>query len=210
MREKIIISGPGKCGTTYIMYLLSELGLDTGWTSEQAAEDKAKYPDFFMEWRIDPESSSNKPYILKMPMFSRWLKDAAEFWKWDVKHVFSCVRNSKDVASSIFIYEQDHSPAEGAERVPFLKAKDEITEEETKLYLSIDAASCTGDLMYQAALMDVPVTTLLFPRMVTDPWYLYTKLVPVLHEVGPYDRFLMGFNKVADIKKVHHGRVQQG
>ncbi len=39
MTSKIIVTGSGKCGTSFMVYLLTELGFDTGYTSEGLRED---------------------------------------------------------------------------------------------------------------------------------------------------------------------------
>ncbi len=207
MTEKIIISGAGKCGTSFIMRLLSELCEDTGWSPLRAEMAVEKQHDFPFEWPIEMGSAPDRPRILKHPMMVRWLEDAAVHWNWDVKHVFACVRNPEDIAAHIYQHEKDNpiTEIEGyCERTSFLKGANEITEAETREYLRMNAASCTGDLMLQVARMEVPFTLLLFPRTVKDPYYLYAMLAPVLHGVGLYERFEEAFNKIADPSKVHY------
>jgi len=206
-KDKIIVTGSGKCGTSYLMRLFSELGMDTGWTSDEAAAAVEKQHDFPFEWPIHMGSAPGRPMILKHPMMVRWLEDAAAHWNWNVQWVFGCVRDPEAVAAHMYQQEQDTPRPEIPgyyERVRFLKSEEEMSKEDNLEFLRMSTASATGDLMYLVEKMEVPFSLILFPRSVTDPEYLYRKLVIDGPLPIPFDDFMRAFNAVADAKKVHY------
>ncbi len=65
-RHHIIISGTGRAGTTFLVQLLTELGLNTGFPNSQAQID----PNCNAGMEVDIRDP-NAPYIVKSP----WLCD---------------------------------------------------------------------------------------------------------------------------------------
>ncbi len=194
MSHKVLVTGSGQCGTTFLMELFTELGLDTGY--EKNSTDNG------MEWLIWGEHARDAdgppgnnietmPYIIKNPDLCRYLLDRKKVWGWEIDHVFILLRGWAAVANHRF---------DKGERSSMVKEY----KQHQLVYLSIQAASYIGVLMLQIEEEELPHTFMRFPRIVKDPKYLFKKLKPVLGKVT-YEAFLKGFNKVADIDKVHYG-----
>ncbi len=197
--NKIIVTGSGKCGTSYFMKLLSELGFDTGFdptdpsTSHGYTGDKP-YKGF--EWTIRGKHACRKegqPRIIKDPYLCLDLMERAEKWDWDIEHVYILLRDYKDVANHQWHFRRDKSTS--------------ATEEDCKGDYELKAAKFVGNIVSTVITESIPYTFLMFPRIVTDPQYLYDNLKHTLPDVGPYDRFLQAFNKIADIKQIHFGEL---
>jgi hypothetical protein len=189
MSEKVIITGSGKCGTTFMVYLLTELRLGTGYTSERMREDGARY-----QWNIRGEHAraESMPYIIKSPRLCLDLLDRQERWGWDIKQVYVMLRDYKHVADN----KMNNRP-------PWPN----VSEEDRRKRYTNQAANFVGNLMWQLHQGDIPYTFIMFPRAISDPEYLFKKLSFVLNGTS-YEDFLVGFNKAADPSKVHWGKEE--
>lgn len=188
MSKKVIVTGSGKCGTTFFMKLLTELGYDTGY---KVGED----PEDTFEWRIRGRHANkkNQPYVIKSPNLCRDLLDRADQWDWEIKHVYVLLRDYKDVANNKW---QHRHANDGQDWSP--EQKEEIMQE----YVDT-AAGHIGHLVYQVISSDVPHTYLMFPRIITDPRYLW-RTCTILNNIS-YETFKAAFDKVADLGRVHWG-----
>ena len=66
--HKVIISGTGRSGTTFLVHLLTELGLDTGITARNWGKKYFEHCNAGLEHELlDPET----PYIVKNPALLR-------------------------------------------------------------------------------------------------------------------------------------------
>jgi len=193
-----------------LVRLFSELGLDTGWSAEEAERKLQAWEDEPLEWPIHIKSDGTKqPYIIKQPILASWLNEASDYWKWKLDHVFVCLRDWKEVAAHVTDIEQNRTLYDVFglfEKHKFMK-EEKLSREEMMEFFQMKAAAEVGKLMVQLAERETPYTLLMFPRTVTDPVYLYNKLIPVL-PMG-FGEFMEAFNKVADKKKVHYGKLKE-
>lgn len=201
MEDKVIITGSGKCGTTFLMELLSTLGLGTGYAPGwQAIKEQKETRYIDLEWPVRGKYARKRmPYIIKGPMLCDDLLERAERWDWNIEHVYVLLRNWEDVAQNDY------------ERYLRMIAIDpsrrwDMSKQKHMKWAKCEAASKIGNLMVQVVSKELPYTFMMFPRIVTDPTYLYGKLEFVLKGMS-YDAFLEGFNAVADVSKVHWGEV---
>jgi hypothetical protein len=92
-QEKILISGTGRCGTTFLIKIFSFLGMDTGFTLDNYEKAIFKNCNAGMERKIDSEYT-----ILKNPNF---IKDINEIVKTvTIKHMIIPIRNFDESAES--------------------------------------------------------------------------------------------------------------
>lgn len=188
MTDKIIVTGSGKCGTTFLMELLTELGFDTGYKPGEVGNG---------EWNVQHTDATleGQPYILKSPAFgtnSRIL-DLRERWDWNVEHVYILLRDFDDVANNRWKRWRQKSG------LPTTGDRDDQWRNYKK-----KAARCVGSLVLQVVSEEIPYSFLVFPRIITDPVYLYDTC-DLLQKVS-YEDFEAAFDKIADIDKVHWGK----
>jgi hypothetical protein len=184
--DKVIITGSGQCGTTFLVDLLTELGFDTGYTPEQQGDPKGS-----REWTIRGEHARKErmPYILKNPRLCLDLLERAERWDWNIRHVYLLLRDYECVANN-------KNTRRGSARSP-----GKTKEESIEIYKTM-ASSFVGQAVLQVVKAELPYTFIMFPRSISDPKYLFEKLSFVLNGMS-YETFLVGFNQIADPSKVH-------
>jgi hypothetical protein len=184
--DKVIITGSGQCGTTFLVDLLTELGFDTGYTSEQKGDPKGS-----REWTIRGEHARKEriPSIIKNPRLCTDLLERAERWDWNVTHVYLSLRDYEAVANNKY-----------KRRNP-VRHPGKTKEDSMELY-KMTASSFVGHALLQIAEGELPHTLIVFPRSARDPEYLFEKLSFVLDGMS-YKTFLVGFNKIADPDKIH-------
>ncbi len=191
--NKVLITGSGKCGTTFFIDLLTELGLDTGYTPGdiRAGEWDVMFPN---------AQAESQPYIIKSPFFCTEgrIAEMIERWDWNVERVYVLLRDYNFVANNMWKrYRDKHGWPEITDQE--YKRKDEKW-----LHYKNKAARFVGYMMFQLVSLDIPYTILMFPRIIEDPEYLWSNCE--LLQSLDYETFKLGFDKVADLDRVHWGR----
>jgi hypothetical protein len=200
-RSHVVITGTGRAGTSFLVQLLTYLGLDTGFSSQRMVLDSASRAG--LEYDLRQE---NAPYIVKHPNFSLYAEDI--------------LRNRKDILiDHVFIPMRDlHAAAESRRHVATI-AKSKLSPEEWNkvdttripgaLWLTKDESDQETVLLGQLynlvltlANTTIPVTLMHYPRIVKDSKYLYTKLEPILKEIT-YAKFEPVFNNAVIPGFVH-------
>lgn len=203
MNNRIIITGSSKCGKTFFMKVLTELGFDTGYDPDTYLDPAhAGYIDD-AEWKVSGEGSNleNQPYILKKPSYCRYLLILREKWDWNIEHVYICLRDFDHVANNKW------------KRDRFKVGLPEIDDQDYKRgQLSWRkhrhrAMRDVGQLMFNVVSEDIPYTFLMFPRIVTDPEYFWSNCA-LLQRVD-YETFKVAFDKIVDLSTVHWGLEEE-
>lgn len=177
--KHILIAGTGRTGTSFLMQLLTELNLDTGFKKGVQLE---KGCNAGLESHIS--NIDRWSYIVKNPRFSLVLnKINAEV---DIEHLIIPVRDNRKVALS--------RENNGTKNGGFWMAEDYDNQIVANAFLM---QTITQDI----AAFDIPHTYLWFDDMITNPDYLYDKLYPIF-DLDYYD-FIECYNKIIDIKKVN-------
>ncbi len=195
MSSKILVVGSGKCGTTYFMKLLSELGFDTGFDAGDSSDMvgyKGETPYHGFEWEIRGKHArqDRMPCIIKSPKLCVDMLERAERWDWQIEHVYILLRKYEDVGSHYWRYG-------GARHIK--------TDEEKFLKEYAEAAAQrVGNAVQNVVTANIPYTFLMFPRIVAEPLYLWSHC-PLLADNISYETFRDAFDKVADVDLVHWG-----
>ena len=188
-RRHIIISGTGRAGTTFLVQLLTELGLDTGFPKDQTIDANSRAG---MELDLrDP----NSPYVVKSPWLCDYLDELLEAGEVVVEHAIIPVRD---------LYAAAQSRRHVANTAPDNPAGVpgglwHTTNPENQ------EAILTGQLyklIYALARHDVPLSLLLFPRFVNDAEYLFSKLNFLLGDIE-YNEFTKALQTVRHPEFVH-------
>ena len=186
--HKIIITGTGRTGTTFLVQLLTELGLDTGYTPQTWSRDYFEHCDAGLEFDI---LAKDAPYIVKNPDFCETLPALLATGKFKVGHVLVPVRELDAAAQSRIRVGGANGNVPGG-----LVGTAEPSAQKGVL------AESFHRLMYTLTEHDIPHTLLHFPRIVRDPVYTRAKLQFLAPGVDG-STFDAAFQKVARPKLVH-------
>jgi hypothetical protein len=165
---KIVITGTGRAGTTLLVQILTDLGLDTGFAPDAAIDDGVNAG---LETGIEAPDS---PRIVKNPNLSRRLGELLDAGKVTIEHVIIPVRDL-DVAAASRVRNTGY----GADLHTFggLFGTARATHQREALALLF------YELMFTVTRYDLPHTLLLFPRFAEDWRYLHEKLAFLAPEV---------------------------
>jgi hypothetical protein len=193
----VIISGTGRAGTTFLVQLLTELGLDTGFSDpyERFREDR----NAGMEW--NRQNIASAPYIVKSPALceelGQLLKEEKDFV---IDHAIIPIRDLYSAAESRRIVARKgvshflmSRPFLGIKKMGIRRPK----EQESVL------AQYFYQLVYTIAEHNIPITFLYFPRFAKDPEYLFEKIHFLLKNV-PYEKFVQAFQKISRPDLIHN------
>ncbi|TPK75534.1 hypothetical protein FJ930_05435 [Mesorhizobium sp. B2-4-15] len=198
--RRIIISGTGRAGTTYLVELLTELGLDTGeWSSN----------DYFPEARAGLERGIFDPIgprIIKSPFLCENV-DAVLAAGIKIDHVVIPVRRFEDAAASrVYVQEATTGSADGTPVEGGLWETGHANEQIAILYRKF------ANLIESLLRNDIPMTLISFPRSAIDPQYLFGKLSPLIPGTSQ-SRFQEAFSRISKPSLIHqfeHVSQKQG
>ena len=181
---KIVITGTGRCGTSFLMHFFTELGLNTGYTIDECDQHLSRSGcDGGIEHAIGTELFK-KSDIVKNPewFYNPYLLD------FDIDYIIIPMRELKNVALSR--KNIGHNSYGG-----FWQGAKTIDEQ-----MNIDTKAFYRFMQFMIR-NDLKVIFLDFPRIVQDSEYLYDKIGD---KIGIYlNPWKSSFNKIANIDKVH-------
>lgn len=207
-RNHIVISGTGRAGTSFLVELLTHLGLDTGFAPADLARNKDEVARAGFEFDIrDPLS----PHIVKSPWFCDYAEEVFQRSDIRVEHLFVPMRDITAAAESRRqVQERQIKKLSAWRRLRTLLGLRRCDLAGGLVHTSSQAAGSQEavlqgqfyQLILAATTAEVPTTFLRFPRLVRDPAYLFAKLRPALGEIS-YADFLPVFEAVAKPKLVN-------
>jgi hypothetical protein len=186
--HKIIVTGTGRTGTTFLMQLLTELGLDTGYTRETWSRDYFEHCAAGMERDIMAEDA---PYIVKNPNFCETLPGFLATGRFVIDQVLVPVRDLDDATRSRIRI----GGGDGAVPGGLLGTSDPSAQKAV-------LAEGFHRLMHTLAAHDIPHTLLHFPRLAVDADYAWAKLRFLVPTVDG-DAFRGAFRKTSRPELIH-------
>jgi len=216
-RHHVIITGTGRAGTTFLMELLTSLGLDTGFKPENVSSLKNEIARAGLEKNI---GDADCGYIVKNPGFCNHAEEVLSRDDIIIDHVIIPMRDLVAAAESRRVVTRENKRTDSI----LLRLKMKLLRFfygpgafKRKIYdgglIGAAQSSKSGkqeeillEVIYKLMLIlskfDVPVTLLQYPLITKDCQYLYQKLSPVLNEV-PFNLFQEAFNKTVKPGLVH-------
>jgi hypothetical protein len=171
-----------------LVRLLTELGLDTGYTRDNWRRDYFEHCNAGLEHNL---SDPRAPYVVKDPSLCETLRGILASGNIAIDHALIPIRDLDDVtASRIRVGGRNGSVPGG-----LLKTDDPSQQKPVM-------AEMFHHLALTLVTYEIPHTFLLFPRIVQDWEYAYARLLPVLGGIDK-TRFEATFNQVADRSLVH-------
>lgn len=198
MRSHVVITGTGRAGTTFLVELLTFLGLDTGFTRDNVFAQVDANARAGLEHDIRQPGA---PHVVKSPWFCGHAAQVLADPDIHLEHVFVPMRDLHGAAASRRDVSHNYRGPDAASRPPSsiiggLWLTDDPARQEEILLGQL------YKLMLDLSEAQVPVTLLHFPRLTREPDYLYRKLQPVLGH-ATYAEFLDVFQAVARPEWVH-------
>jgi hypothetical protein len=186
--HKVIISGTGRSGTTFLVHLLTELGLDTGISARNWGKKYFEHCNAGLEHDLlDPKT----PYIVKNPALCDTLSEVLDTGRFVIDHAYVPIRELGEAAASrADVGGCDGNLAGGLWGTADAGAQRAVL------------AEMFHRLLHELEARDIPLTLILFPRMVVDPSYTYTRLRFLLGGISR-ERFQEAFDRVAKPSLVH-------
>jgi hypothetical protein len=194
---KILITGPGRSGTTFIVQMLTRLGFDTGFRPGE--ESYAESIRAGCEWTVDvdlerdsaqhiAEVMKTGPRVLKSPEWGMILKGLLTLGLIEVDHVVIPIRDI-DVAAKSRIDAGLHWWVDKS------LSGDALIEDQASIM-----ALALGRAIEACMLFSVPCTVMLFPHLVKNEAYCYRKL----SALGKIDRgeHTKVFNELANPEQI--------
>jgi hypothetical protein len=205
-RRHIVITGTGRAGTSFLVQLLTKLGLPTGFSPDQLHRE-GQWNDIVRAGLEHDIRAENAPYVVKSPWFCDYAEEVLQRDDIIIDHVFIPVRDLYQAAES-----RRFAQRQAVIRLPILQRikhalrpmafhgglwhTSNPAEQESilarELYKLVFALS---DAM-------IPVTLMRFPRLARDPEYLYRKLCPVLAGID-YAHFEKVFQQTVRPEWIH-------
>ena len=186
MKNKILITGTGRSGTSFLMQLFSNLKMETGFSPSQAnslVENKANAG-------LEILKLNNNIRIQKAPHFSERIPQIKK--EYNIEHVIIPIRNLEDSAKSRGRIGGNGTVAGGLWKCKNIN--DQIVINSKLIY----------NLILDLVENDIKFTFLPFPNIIMNNNIIYEKLNWLFKEYNiTKDQYLKVFNKVSNPTKIH-------
>jgi len=193
IRHHVIISGTGRAGTSFLVQLLTLLGLETGYQPGAMELPPVERAGLERDIRV-----AQVPYIVKNPWLCEYIDEVLLNPLIQIDHVIVPVRDFAAAAMSRAYVQEIATGSRDGETVDGgLWGTNKAAEQETILRQRF---TC---LVEALARHDVPTTLLWYPRLAEDAVYLYDKLSFLLGS-RDFASFLEVFERVRRPELVHH------
>jgi hypothetical protein len=181
-REKVLITGSGRSGTTFLVVLLSRLGYWTGVKKEQLYKERLweekragiepnitqeEWDIWHLNEKLADEIAIRIAPIVKAPNMGPDIARLMAYGVLDFKHIIIPVRYMKEAAKSR-VDVNLHWNTDWRE--PSKNKEEEYLFQEKVLHWAV------GKTIEGVGLFDIPLTIMNFPAIVQDPNYCFYKL----------------------------------
>jgi hypothetical protein len=190
-KHHLLITGTGRAGTTFLMQIFSELGMNTGFANSQ--EGVCSQCNAGMEWETSALFNHQAPYVVKSPALCEHIEKILAAPDIVVDCVIIPVRD---------LYASAESRRRNARRAGNAKAPGGLWLTKNPRKQEAALAEQFHHLVHVLVAHDVPTVWLSFPRLVEDGDYLWEKLRPALLQLDR-DKFQRVFHAVSQPALVH-------
>lgn len=178
--KKILITGTGRCGTTFLIKLFTFLGFDTGFDKKNFSKFIFKNCNAGMEKDIKVNH-----HVIKSPYFIENIENIIK--EYDIEQVIIPLRNYSDSAKSRVKNKKKTGGLWNANN----------EEEQLCFYHKIIA-----NYVYHMTVHQIPTIFIHFERMIIDSQYLFDILQPILHHHHiSFDDFLIAYQEASQSSK---------
>lgn len=184
MKDVILIVGPGRSGTTFLYYLIKELGFDCG-----------TYPEYFQGVKRGYlPNDGNIPYVVKgTGAVCNNLDKYVDIFELNIKHTIVAMRNIESCARS--------QTKKKKNRGIYKNLNDE------ELYTQLKAQELprtVGNLFFHLTEKEIPFTLVKFPKSAINSKYCYNRLKKIFPLKG-YNAFYNSWKKTVVEDRIRFG-----
>ena len=193
-RNHVLITGTGRAGTTFLVHLLTKVGINTGFDPENIESfiDQTSFGGL----ELGGIQESDAPYVIKSPELSLSLDIILQDEEITIDAVIVPFRPIKQVVASRLDV-QAKSGNFFPNSVPGgITTGGGGTDQEHELYLRIER------MLFSLSHTHIPVIFLAFPLLMHDKEYLHRKLVSVFPSIQ-YEIFSEAFDSIYVPQRVH-------
>ena len=181
--EKVLITGTGSCGTTFLIKLFSFLDFNTGYNRNNYKEYIFSNCNSGMERTFQANY-----YVLKNPTFMRDIEKIIEDTSIKIKYVIIPIRDLQMSAKSRTVH--------GNDKGGLWNANDELSQIE--FYKNI-----LTNYIFISTKYDINTIFIDFDKMINDKIYLFNKLKIILDEKQiDLDTFMVVYDEVSITSKM--------
>lgn len=181
----VIITGPGKCGGSLLMSVLTNLGMDTGFPKSKVQGDVGGN----YEWPLRGSRMKTPfPHIVKEPQMCTDIDLRIKKLNLEVDHIYILLRRPGPIAPALEFMRRESGNKDVFEEG---LNGDDLDRVERGIAKRIE------QVVHLIAELDFPHTLLSYPRFAADYEYAYSKLSHLMNQYNiPYDKFceVMGAN----------------
>jgi hypothetical protein len=180
--EKILITGTGRCGTTFLIKLFTFLNFDTGYNRNNYKKHIFLHCNSGME-----KNYTEKHYILKSPFFLDKIEEIIKDKSINIKTIIIPIRDLKECAASRL----KHGKKEGG----LVNAVDEVTQ--IQYFQTI-----LSKYLHIMTIYELNTIFIDFNKMINDKIYLFNKLKNILDEKSiNYELFSEAYDDASSTSK---------
>lgn len=192
-KSHVIISGTGRCGTTFLVQLFTALGLDTGF--------ETPYDNIFHFSKAGMEKdirANDAPYIIKNPWLCDYIEEVLSLEHIKIDYAIIPIRDLYSASESRRVVSKEYSKNNfDTNDIPGGLWHTDIPEMQ-----EVILAKQLYKLIYFLTVYDVPMVFLYFPKLAKEPTYLYNKLKIIL-DLPNKNRFNKIFSEISKPEIIH-------
>ena len=190
----ILIAGPGKSGGSLLMYIFTELGINTGFPKGKFADDCGGH--YEKNLRGSHTIKRPFPYVLKEPAMCADIDLRIEALQLNVDHIYIMLRRPGPMAAALEFMRRGSKDRENFERTMDHEGLDKLTDGFTTRIIQ---------LVHLVAELDIPHTLVSYPRYASDHRYAYNKLRFIMEKHGiSLEQYTKVAEKCIDKAQVKH------
>ena len=184
MRRHVVITGTGRSGTSFLVQLLTRLGLDTGFKVNELDSQLDPIGRAGLESNIRDESAS---YVVKSPNISNYIHEILLDPNIKLDLVIIPIRDIEEAAQSRVKVSRENLKQKGLFGRIFGSKRGhaggmiKTSDPQKQQFILLKSLS---HLLVECARHDQPIALLHYPKLMDDPGYLYRKLKPILGELS--------------------------
>lgn len=185
-RNHILITGTGRAGTTFLVHLLTKIGIDTGFDLDTIDTfiDQSSFGGLESDIR-----NNDAPYVVKSPLLSFSLDEIFQNEDITIDAVIVPFRPIKEATASRLAVQDKTGHFLPNSTAGGITTGAGGLDQEDELRLRIER------MLYSIAHTHVPVVFIAYPFLMNNKEYLYQKLTQVFTEIQ-FEKFSDAFDSI--------------